>query len=244
MDEPASIDLTEIYLSLQERHPRLYMYQADRQVFIYRPLGRGEYKKIVNDDRFTDLEREELFCQVCTLWPEGFDFDDCDAGIPTELTKQILKNSFLDSLDRRNKVAEFFRNEMFDLDNQITCIINEAFPQFDLEEIEDWDVEKTSKYLSRAEWKLHNFRGLQFLEPQGAFAGQEELPAPKPAVKTEEVNNRGGQKTKMTPEVLARMTEMKQKFPEIPWDQDAVLQTGDIIPDHFDTTPPAMRPGW
>ena len=30
----------------------------------------------------------------------------------------------------------------------------------DIEIVEQWDVEKTMKYLSRAEWTLHNLRGI------------------------------------------------------------------------------------
>lgn len=48
---------------------------------------------------------------------------------------------------------------MYDLDNQITAIIAEAF-NLDIEIVEQWDVEKTMKYLSRAEWTLHNLRGI------------------------------------------------------------------------------------
>jgi hypothetical protein len=241
MAEPVSRDLTEIFLSLQEDNRNVFVYQADTEVFFYRPLGRSEYKKIAKDERFTDFDREELFCQVCTLYPENYDFEDCDAGIPTELAKQIMKNSLLDSADRRSNVTEFFRQEMYDLDNQITCIINEAFPQFDIEDIDSWDVEKTAKYLSRAEWKLHNLRGLAFVKPQGEFDGQpqpqEQLAATPPE---EEQTIRGGKKQAFTPEKLA---EMKEKFPDIPWDKDTILTTGGIAYEHYDTLPPALRPG-
>ena len=121
---------------------------------------------------------------------------------------------------------------MYDLDNQITCMINEAFPQFDIEEIEEWDVEKATKYLSRAEWKLHNLRGLNFTEPRGDFYGtqqtqQQTSPSqpetqPKASPQRErqyEPSNttiRGGdkRKTKLTPDKIKEMEEFRKKFPE------------------------------
>lgn len=137
---------------------------------------------------------------------------------------------------------------MFGLDNQITCIINEAFPQFDIEEIENWDVERTAKYLSRAEWKLQNFRGATFNEEyfnamtaQGEPQPQEEVQAPKQEVKQEPKDDGKPKKEKLTPE---RLRQLQAQFPEIKWDQDAVMMGGiDAMADSVDTTAPALRPG-
>lgn len=242
-------DATELYLRLQDEHRNVFMQQIDNQMFFYRSLGRSEYKKILTDDRFDDMAKEELICQVCTLWPEGFDFEECDAGVPTVLARAILKNSFLDTIEARRNVLDYYREEMFDLDNQITCIINEAFPQFDIEEIESWGIEKTTKYLSRAEWKLHNLRGLQFYDVQGQESYYEAQDNAK-RVKTEEIgtetssekNMRGGSKNKLTPE---KLRELQQKFPEIDWAGDTILNEGiEGMADSVDVTSPALRPGF
>ncbi len=242
-------DITEVFIELQDKYTHVFIQKIENELLIYRALGRSEYKKILDDDRFNDMQKEELICQVCTLWPEDYDFDNCDAGIPTVLTKEILKNSYLDSINSRKAVLDYHRQEMHDLDNQITCIINEAFPQIDIEEIESWGVEKTTKYLSRAEWKLHNLRGMEFYDTdsqESYYEKQNEAPARREAI-TEELgeeekkNIRGGKKEKLTPEKLA---EMKAKFPEINWDADSVAQEGiAAMQDSVDTLSPALRPG-
>ena len=265
--EQQMVDITELFLGHKEKHRNVFIFQADNQVFIYRTLGRSEYRKILTDDRFADTEKEDLICQVCTLYPEEYDFENCDAGIPSALTQQIIKNSYLDGDKARRSVLDHYRGEMWDLDNQITCIINEAFPQFDIEEIESWDVEKTTKYLSRAEWKLHNLRGIPFVEPQGDFYGDQqeqegEMQHGNSTVKTEELGGqqetsrkepgkqkqekstiRGGNKAeKLTPE---KLRQLKQQFPDIDWEGDLGNQgIQGLEQDSVDVTSPALRPGF
>ena len=112
---------------------------------------------MLNSD-ISDIEKEDVVCKACLLYPEDFDFDDCAAGIPTMLFKSIMKNSFLDDLKSKQFIINYNRLEMQQFDNQITCIINEAFPNIDISEIENWGMSKTAKYLSRAEWKLNVLR--------------------------------------------------------------------------------------
>ena len=243
-------DITEKIISFQKKHRNVFVHQIEDQVFIYRSLGRKEYKDLLKDERFDEMAKEELICQVCTLHPNNFDFEDCDAGVPTKLAEAIITNSFLDSVEARKSVLNYYREEMFDLDNQITCIINEAFSQHDIEEIEDWDIERTTKYLSRAEWKLHNLRGMEFVDTDSQESFYEGVnkhnPQDQKEVKTEEVGNeqniRGGKKEKLTPE---KLQELKAKYPEIDWENDTIATEGPgaMKKGTVDTDAPALRPG-
>ena len=251
-------DITDLFIKFQNQHRNVFMYKFDNIVFFYRSLGRSEYKKIFNSD-FDDMAKEELICETCTLWPNEFDFEDCDAGIPSVFAREILKNSFLDSPESRNTVLDYYRGEMFDLDNQITAIINEAFPNLDIEDIEAFDVDQTCKYLSRAEWKLHNLRGIPFREHDGFDneAGERAVrpsqeTARKQSVQTptteelgaeEKPSIRGGnKKEKLTPE---KLRELQMKFPEIQWGHDSVQAEGlDAFKVSVDTESPALRPGF
>ena len=168
------VDILALYFECKAKYRNVFIYRLGGTDFIYRALGRKEFHDILNDKKYDDFAKEEVICDTCVLWPEGFNFQRCQAGIPTELMKQILSNSYLDSPQAKKNVLEYYRGEMFDLDNQITCMINEAFPDHDIEDIEMWSVDKTMKYLSRAEWKLHNLRGLSFVEPQGRFVDEQE----------------------------------------------------------------------
>lgn len=251
-------DITELFFEYKQKYRNVFMFKADEQIFIYRTLGRAEYKKISRDENFDNIEKEDLICQVCTLFPDGYDFDNCDAGIPSALAQEIIKNSYLENETKRRRITDSYRNEMWDLDNQITCIINEAFPQFDIEEIEEWDVEKTIKYLTRAEWKLHNLRGIPMVIPEDDFLEEQKVEENRhgnPTVQTEELGNkqkvkeqekstiRGGNKAeKLTPEKLRKL---KQQFPDINWDGDLGNQgIKGLEQDSVDVTSPALRPGF
>ena len=254
-ERPAPIDVTDLYLNFLDEYRNVFILQLEDSVMIYKAIGRKAYKDILTNDKLTDLQKEEVICRECLLYPDpgSFDWDNCDAGIPTQLRKAILKNSYLENMEDRETLKKYYRLEMYDLDNQITCVINEAFPNIDIEEIEQWDVEKTTKYYTRAEWKLQNLRNIQFASEED---DNYQLESMKPQSKKSKKNHRGkSKKEKLTPENIGKqkpkhldkdksgMTyeEFVAKFPEFA--NDTVMQNGDIEDFTYDTTAPALRTG-
>jgi hypothetical protein len=254
----STLDITELFIGFKKEHRSVFIYKIEEEIFFLRSLNRKEFKSISEDTNFNDMEKEEIICSSCTLWPEDYDFENCDAGVPTVLSKVILEASYLNNTESRKQVLSNYRMEMFDLDNQINCIINEAFPECNIEEIEEWDIEKTSKYLSRAEWKLANLRGMNINydpfedeeqeAPEQSHTTTEEIGDDFEEVKlgTETIQERQERlerqgKQKMTPD---KLNEMKAKFPEINWDADTILREGlDGMRDSIDTSSPALRSG-
>ena len=53
------VDLNEIIENLKLQYKNLYLFQFEDQVFIYRSIGRKEYKDIVLNENLTDQEKEE-----------------------------------------------------------------------------------------------------------------------------------------------------------------------------------------
>lgn len=248
------IDISGIYFKLKEKYRNVYMTQIGDQIFFYRSIGRKEFRTIVDDDEMNDFQKENVICDVCTLYPVNYDWSNCDAGIPSVLCEAIRKNSYIDSIETRQKLLGYYRSEMYDLDEQITCIINEAFPQYDIEEIEEWDVEKTTKYLSRAEWKLHHFRGLQFVQPEGDFANGQQEVEKTPASETSKTKNNANEsttnvsvwrsnkgKTKLTPDKIKEMEEFARKFPELNVMEDSGLEGVEGFEQEPSTIAPALR---
>lgn len=183
------IDFDELVYQLGLQHPEssnVYTVKIDDFIFIYKPLCRKLYKKLAMAENISSLEKEELVCKECVLWPLDFDFDDCDAGLPTKLAECILKNSYVDSLEDRQKIIYLYRQEMYDVDNQVTCMIHEAFPEFTIEEIEDWDMQKTAEYCSRAEWILANLRGAQYSYDPFTGRSLEELQADQETIEKQQ----------------------------------------------------------
>ena len=250
------VDIIELIEQLKEKHRTVYWIHLDGDIYIYKPLGRRDYKELSENENITTMDKEDEVIVKCLLYPspKEVDIDDLPAGIVTRLFTTIMENSFLADLESRTNIMNYYRAEMHDLSNQVPCLINEAFPQYDIEDIENWDVERTSKYLSRAEWKLQNLRGMEFnydvMQQQEAreqaVPEQEIEQSVNPTLSqttqpTQEVKSTK-QKEKLTPEKLA---ELKRKFPEINWEEDTILTEGENgMNDGVDVTSPALRVGY
>lgn len=241
-----TIDLSELLEKLKGSYKNLYIFQFENQVFVYHSIGRKDYKNLVLDKSLSEAEKEEMLCKICTLFPVEYNFSDCEeAGLPTRLAEEIVKNSYLTS-DDRSRVLAYYREEMEDTDNQINGIIMSAFPTLDLEEVENWDVATAAKYLSRAEWMLHNINGVPFKEQQG-YVSTEEITDEtiaggmlKSSSSKKAVANNG--QVKLTAQKLA---ELKAKYPAIDWEHDAVAMygiEGIINQPGVDTSAPGLRP--
>ena len=211
-ERPEPIDITSLFLRFSDEYRNVFILQLENNVMIYRSIGRKAYKDILLNKELTDLQKEEVICRECLLYPnpDTFDWENCDAGIPTQLRKAILKNSYLESIEDRELLKKYYRSEMYDLDNQITCMINEAFPNIDIEEIENWDVEKTMKYFTRAEWKLHNLRGISFIDPEEEQK-IDKIAHGKKVTTSDKAHNGRSKKEKLTPENIGAESGKKVK---------------------------------
>lgn len=239
-----SVDFVNLIAELEQKYRNVFWTIFENEVYVYKALGRRDFKQIVSNDDLSIEDKKDEIIKACIVYPEDFDIDDCIAGLINVLYNKIIEISYLDSDESRTGVIEYYRQDMYNLDNQITCLINEAFPNFDIEEIENWDLERTAKYLSRAEYKLQNFRGFEFNEAyfQGTSNVQAEEVEKQTNEETEVTVESKKQKEKMTPE---KLRQLQAQFPEIDWANDAVAKGGiDAMGDSVDTTAPALRPGF
>lgn len=65
-------------------------------VFIWRTLNRVEYREIMAIPNTDPLQREEIICEVCVLFPYDYNFKamaEQKAGVPAILAEQIMKES-------------------------------------------------------------------------------------------------------------------------------------------------------
>ena len=243
-----TVDLKLLFEKFSDEYDQVFMESVDDQVFIFKALGRKDFKDLVDSKAVNDCAKEEIVCEICTLYPENYDFENCDeAGLPTELCKIILDHSLLKSSDQLQKAIHYFRDKLNEsLDEQITCVIHEAFPEHTIEDISNWDVVKTADYMTRAEYILHNLRGVPLTPVQQVPAEEEPFderfqPAPqqnplddrskdaqphKPAMKSKPKMEKG-RKNSLTPE---KLRELMAKTPDdvapIDWTHDSVTMNG------------------
>lgn len=161
---------------LREKYWNIYQSEINGEVFIWRELTRREFNRLL---RFfaNDHEREEEVCKLCVLEPSNYDYENGLAGTPSVLCGQILIESGFSAqpTGKIDKMLSYYREEMNNFQNQVSCVIHEAFPALNIEEIEDWPLEKTLWYFSRAEYKLQ-LRGIELVQQQQQENNQPQTP--------------------------------------------------------------------
>lgn len=145
----------------REEYTAVYVTEIEDIQIVWRGLSRSEYRKVMESYE-DEHERAEYVCRICVLNPIIDDWsNDIYAGVPDVLTQNILRESgFSNDSTKIDELMEQYDAEMRSFDNQVSCIIKEAFQDIPLEEIENWQIEKTLWYYSRAKWTLQQFRGI------------------------------------------------------------------------------------
>lgn len=254
------INITDLYLNITSENPDTHVFMdqfGDSGIFIYRSLGRKEYRTIVSSEAISDCDKEEVICETCTLYPENYDFSNCDeAGLPTALAKRILEQSLLTDAMSLTNLIYHYRNEMnTDYNRQVSCVIHEAFPEFKLDGddgIENWDVMKTAEYMARAEFILHSLRGVPLA--QASIDTGDSSTSDDEQEETRTVSNKDGSQTRVTKKTInsrrsmtpEKLQKLKEIAPNIDWESDLgnagfdnlskIMQTKNV-----DTRPMALR---
>lgn len=241
------INILSIIEELEEKHGTVYWDTIENTVYVYKPCGRRDFNEIMASDQpYTD--KEDDFIMRTLLYPiPTYEFvGSLKAGVFKRLINLIMESSHLrdEDLKLRVQITNSFRAEMFDMSNQVTCVIHEAFPEYDIEDIENWGIEKTAKFLTRSEWILQNLRGLE-LNPEmaeAAMAGDIQKYKEMIEKEQEEESNKNShdvevktKKAALTPE---KLQELKAKYPDIDWENDSVAKHGEsALKDSFKQSP-------
>ncbi|QHW35658.1 hypothetical protein GZH47_32690 (plasmid) [Paenibacillus rhizovicinus] len=129
--------------------------------FYFRPLGREEYRQVIIQD-LPIGDFQEAICAAAMLEPADFDFGHGRAGFAETLCDLILDASGL-HMGQAQQILNEFREEMMVFDNQVDCLIKEAFPEYKIEDIGNWTVPKTMWHAARAEYVLQVLRGIPII---------------------------------------------------------------------------------
>lgn len=243
--------LDSIIKNLIDEYGNIFFEEINNDIYIYKPLGRKAFKDISLNDNLSELEKEDLVCNECILYPEDFDSDEVDAGIPSMLYSQILTNSYLTGTEQMLSLIEACRSEVEQLDIQMSCIISEAFPSYDMDEIEEWDMIKFCRMFGRAEWKLKNLRNFEFENDVVEFLRDYSLPTDESTTQEDSTNNKehntnnSNDKVKvgnreMTREEYRQYLDFQRAHPEINFEADTMYTGFDTM--GFNDMPVALRP--
>ena len=156
-----SIDLDLLIEETLQKYSAVFFSEIEGQLYSYRPLGRKEYKDIVTNENLNEWDKQDAIVKAALIYPTDFNLDDCPAGIPDKLCQDIIEKSCLDP-ESMLYLLHMNRQEAEQLGSEMACIIAEAFPNYNLDEIESWNIFKFMKVYAQAEWVLKNIRGVQF----------------------------------------------------------------------------------
>jgi hypothetical protein len=152
-----------------EEHGEIFTTEVNEIIFVFKGLSQSELKKA--NKLYTDsLERAEYICRMCVLEPQIEDYSlEIYAGVPETICRIILEESgFTTDASKINRLLLEYENQMNGVEARIPCIIKEVFQDIPFEEIEDWPLEKTLYYYTRAKWTLENLRGVQLVSDDEA----------------------------------------------------------------------------
>lgn len=258
------IDLDALIEEAFQKYDAVFFSEIEDELFIYRPLGRKEFKDILANQNLDDYEKEDAICKTVLIYPEDFDFDDCLAGIPDKLYQDVLEKSCLDP-ESMFYLLHMHREESEQLGSEMACIIAEAFPSYKIEEIEAWNNFKFMKTYAQAEWILKNIRGVEFGLDVGDYLAQlagitdeelytmgikEEPPQPQqqksqPVQQSNPQSIHGESQGKgMTAEQLAAYKEFVKQHPEFADKMQYDSAFTGMESQSMNTIAPANRPGW
>lgn len=171
-EESLSKEARLILEQWRDEYYSIYLSVVNDIEFVWRGLSRAEYRKAMEyyDD---DFLRAEYVCRLCVLDPVVEDWEaEIPAGIPETITQHILVESgFAEGSTKIKDLQHIHDQEMTRFENQVSCIIKEAFNEFSLEEIDNWPLEKTMWHYSRALWVLRQLRGVPIEEEESPFPG-------------------------------------------------------------------------
>lgn len=161
MDEETQLQVE----AWKDEYQAVFVAEINDIWFAFRSLSRAEFRKAM-DYYEDDFDRAEYVCRLCVLDPSDFDFSGDDyAGVPETLAQMILKESgFVEGSGKVKELLGKYEKEMESFEHQIGCVIAEAFPRYTLEEIDEWSVEKSLWYFTRAKWMLKTLRGVELTE--------------------------------------------------------------------------------
>lgn len=151
-------ELQEMLLHFRNTYEEVYVTEIGDQEYIFRTISPKEHKDIAE---FADNEDDafERICNLAVLWPK-IDFRYGKAYLPTMLAPLILEESCFGGNHKELSLLIQYRQKMADFGTQAPVIIATAFPQYRIEEIEQWTKEKIIKYATMAEWQFREIRGI------------------------------------------------------------------------------------
>lgn len=135
--------------------------QFGKHEYVFRSISPKEHTQA----KFLTSRAEELsdaICQIALIYPGDFDFSQSPvAGLSDSISKRIISESLLDNDLGVIEQFEESKNKLSTFLVQCSLFVKSAFPEYTLNEIEEWNYEKLMDMTAKAEFVL-KIQGSQF----------------------------------------------------------------------------------
>ena len=157
------IALEQAIIRAKKKYNSVFSTVIEDDVFIWRLLTQKEYEIIDKTTNGDIYAKEEMVCQYATVYPNDIVFALYKAGVPTQLSESILYESgFKTNAKIYNQLEKSRTDINKNFMSQAYVIICSAFPQYKIEEVEEWDIEHLVDMVAKAEWKMNVIDGKPF----------------------------------------------------------------------------------
>ncbi len=150
-------ELERAIFLLKQEHHTLFVYEVGGETFIFRPMSKAEFAQILGKSRVDEVMLSETVCELCVLWPEGYDFENCEpAGLTERLSDEIIEKSCFGDEERLSELVFHYRQEQERDNTQVENTILVAFPSITPQQLKHMTAYEIADYYSRAEWVVNN----------------------------------------------------------------------------------------
>lgn len=122
--------------------------------FVFKTISPKEYNQAKNLTS-TKEELSDAVCQIALMYPNDYDFSQSPvSGLSDRMSEKIIEESLLfNDIGVIDKFEEC-KGKLNTFLSQCTLFIKAAFPEYKLEEIENWNYEKLMDMTAKAEFVL------------------------------------------------------------------------------------------
>jgi hypothetical protein len=173
-------------LLVKEAHnnDKIIYLQFRHHDFIFRLLSPKEYSQC----KMLTSNKEELhdaICQLTLLYPDDVSFSTLPfAGLSDFAAEQIIERSMIFEDKKVLDKFEQAKNKLNKFLPQCMLFVKAAFPEYTLEQIEDWSYEKLMEYTAKAEFIL-KLKGSEYV------IEYEDVDEEKPTITDDELRKKG-----------------------------------------------------
>lgn len=143
----------------------------NNEKIIYIQFGKHEYVfRTVSPKEYTQAklltsrseELSDAICQIALMYPDDFDFSDSPiAGLSESMSQRIVDESLINNDLGVIEQFEESKRKLSTFLIQCSLFVKSAFPEYTLDEIEEWNYERLMDMTAKAEFVL-KIKGSQF----------------------------------------------------------------------------------